>query len=160
MRDQQEEKRRDDDCSVRHEADFVDASADTEVDVHLPPEVADAGVDTVDVSDLADAGMALPADLAAMVTVGVASLADAGMAFPADLAGLATVGVTDLADVVSIPESGGDVVVWGDRTSSGVWCRMGTPSRSDVDFSMWAVWAVFWVAWIVHRRLRVAPAPW
>ena len=29
----------DDDCSVGHKADFVDASADTEVDVRLPPEV-------------------------------------------------------------------------------------------------------------------------
>ena len=29
----------DDDCSVGHEADFVDASADTEVDVRLPLEV-------------------------------------------------------------------------------------------------------------------------
>ena len=29
----------DDDCSVGHEAAFVDASADTEVDVRLPPEV-------------------------------------------------------------------------------------------------------------------------
>ena len=40
-------------------------------------------------ANLADAGMAFPADPAAVVIVGVASLADAGMV---------TVGVTDLAD--------------------------------------------------------------
>ena len=108
--------------------------------------LADAGMVTVGVAGLADAGMAFPADLAGviaadatiladagMVTIGVADLADAGMAFAADLAGLATVGVTDLADVVCSPDSGGDIVMWGDRTSSGVWCRAGTPNRSDVD---------------------------
>ena len=80
-------------------------------------------------SDLADAGRVLPADLSGVATVVVAPLADAGMAFPSDLAGLAT----DLADVGCSPESGGDIVMWGDRTSSGVWCRADTPSRSDVD---------------------------
>ena len=38
--------------------------------------------------------------------------------------------MTDLADIVSSPEFGGEVVVWGDRTSSGVWCRAGTLSNS------------------------------
>ena len=50
---------------------------------------------TVGVTDLADAGMAFPADPAGVVTVGVASLTNAG---------LVTAGVTDLADagVVSL----------------------------------------------------------
>ena len=41
--------------------------------------LADAGMVTVGVADLADAGMALSADPAGAVTVGVASLADTGM---------------------------------------------------------------------------------
>ena len=56
--------------------------------------LADAGMVTVGVTDLAvaraaplaDAGMAFPANSAGIVTVGVTYLADAGMAFPADLA--------------------------------------------------------------------------
>ena len=61
--------------------------------------LADAGAGTEGVSDLADAGMALPADHAGVGTVGVSVLANAGMAFPADFAGVATVGVASLADV-------------------------------------------------------------
>ena len=41
--------------------------------------LTDTGMVTVGVADLADAGMAFPADPAGVVTVGVASLADAGM---------------------------------------------------------------------------------
>ena len=95
---------------------------------------------------MADAGTAFPTDLVAvdvatlanagMVTVGVADLANAG------IAGAGTVDVSDLAEagrvlpadlVVLATESGGDIVMWGDHTSSGVWRRAGTPSRSDVD---------------------------
>ena len=68
--------------------------------------LADAGMVTVGVTDLADAraasladaGTAFPADPAGVVTVGVASLADTRMAFPADPAGVVTVGVAPLAD--------------------------------------------------------------
>ena len=81
--------------------------------------LTDAGVVTVGVTDLADAGMAFPADIAGVVTVGVASLADAGMvtvgmtdltdaraasladagmALQADIAGVVTIGVASLAD--------------------------------------------------------------
>ena len=63
----------------------------------------------------------------------MASLADAEMAFPTDLTGLATVGVTEMANVVHSPNSSGDVVIWGDRTSPGVWCRTGALHRRDVD---------------------------
>ena len=52
------------------------------------PFLANAGMVTVGLTDLADAGMLFSADLAGVVTVGVASLADARMV---------TVGVTDLA---------------------------------------------------------------
>ena len=102
--------------SVKHEAVFVNASADTEVDLHLSPEdnlqeyvpassgvldptaicrgsvivISPGGVVAADVTTLADAGM---------VTVcGVADLANAGMAFPVDPAGVVTVGVAFLAD--------------------------------------------------------------
>ena len=51
--------------------------------------LADAGPVTMAVADLTDAGILFPADPAGVVTVGVAPLADAGMV---------TVGVTDLAD--------------------------------------------------------------
>ena len=50
--------------------------------------LADAGVVTIGVTDLADAG--------------APSLADAGILFPADLAGPDTVGVADLADTGAI----------------------------------------------------------
>ena len=56
--------------------------------------LADAEMVNVGVTDLADAGMAFPADPAGAVTVVVASLADAGMV---------TVGVTDLADSGAVP---------------------------------------------------------
>ena len=130
------------------------------------------------VAFLTNAGMAFPADLAGVVTVGVAPLADAGMvavgvtnltdaraaslvnagmaflaepagvvtigvASPTDV-GLVTVGVTDLADagalslaapvdVVDSPGYNGDVVRWGDRTSPGVWCRARSPIPNDLD---------------------------
>ena len=49
-------------------------------------------------------GVALPAVAGAgMVIVCVADLADAGMAFPADLSGAVTVGVTDLAIARAAP---------------------------------------------------------
>ena len=68
--------------------------------------LADAGMVTVGVTDLAvaraaplaDAGMAFPADPAGIVTVGVTSLADAGLAFPADLSGDVTIEVASFAD--------------------------------------------------------------
>ena len=81
--------------------------------------LADDGMVTVGVADLAAAEMAFSADPAGVVIVGVASLADAGMvtvgvsdladaravsladagmAFPADPAGVVTVGVASLAD--------------------------------------------------------------
>ena len=73
--------------------------------------MADAELVTVGVADLADAGMAFPADLAGvvvanvttladaeLVTIGVADLADAGMAFPVDLAGVVAADATALAD--------------------------------------------------------------
>ena len=73
--------------------------------------LADADMVAVGVADLADAGMAFPADLvgvvaadvatladAGLVTVGVADLAVAGMAFPADLARVVATNVTTLTD--------------------------------------------------------------
>ena len=108
--------------------------------------LTDTGMVTVCGADLADAGMAFPADLAGvvaadvttltdawMVTVGVADLADAGKAFPANLAGLTTMGVTEVTDVVCSPESGSDVVMWDDHMSPGAWCHAGARSRCDVD---------------------------
>ena len=78
--------------------------------------LSNAGADTVGVSDLADAGMALPADLAGMVIVGVADLADAGTAFPADLAGVVAADVATLAaagvvtiNMTSLADAGADV---------------------------------------------------
>ena len=49
-------------------------------------------------TDVADAGILFPADLAGTATVEVACLADAGMALPSDPAGAVTVGVASLAD--------------------------------------------------------------
>ena len=92
----------------------------------------------VGVSDLADAGMALPADLAGVATVGVASLADAEMAFPTDL--------TEMADVIV------------HRRDFGVVRALCTEVMWIV--SMWAVWAMVRLAWIARRQLQVAPAPW
>ena len=115
--------------------------------------LADAGMVTVGVTDLAvavvaplaDAGMVFPADPAGMVTVGVpdlavagaAPLADAGIVFPADPAGMATVGVPYLTDVtpvnvIGVPEWG-SAVSWGDRLSSGVWCREKTLIRKNFE---------------------------
>ena len=79
-------------------------------------------------TDLADAAMVFPADLAGAVTVGVASPADAGMAFPADPAGAVTVGVAGLADVVDVPECGGGDARWDDRILPGNWSRVDSKS--------------------------------
>ena len=92
--------------------------------------LADAGMVTVGVTDLtdagvaplADAGMSFPADLAGVVTVGVAPLADAGMV---------TVGVTDVADTAPVDGDGVDIGC-GDRVSTGIWCRGRTPIRNDL----------------------------
>ena len=63
--------------------------------------LADAGMVTVVVADLADAGTAFPADIVGVVTVGVASAADVGMVIigvaPLANAGMVTVVVTDLS---------------------------------------------------------------
>ena len=72
---------------------------------------ADPGAGTVGMSDLADAGLALPADHAGAGTVGVSVLADAGMVLPADLAGVATVGVATLADA-NVNVDSGNRRVW------------------------------------------------
>ena len=88
--------------------------------------LADAGIVTIGVTDLAVAG--------------AAPLADAGMVFPADPAGMVSVGVTNLTDVtpvnvIGVPECG-SAVSWDDRLSPGVWCREKTLIRknSDVQF--------------------------
>ena len=61
------------------------------------------------------------------------------------IAGMATVGVTDLADVVSSQESGGDIVMWDDRSSSAgiraLWRRRRmhsvTPRLIDPEMTSW-----------------------
>ena len=123
--------------------------------------LADAGIVTVGVTDLADAGMTFPADPAGVVVVDAASLADAG---------LVTVGVTDLANAgaaslaapadivdgvlkdwyvpapvemkggvirddsfVDSPEYDSGVMSCGDRVSPAVWCRERTQIRNALD---------------------------
>ena len=56
--------------------------------------LADAGMVTIGVADLAEAGMVFPADSAGVVTVCVAALADAGMV---------AVGVADSVDAGGRP---------------------------------------------------------
>ena len=80
--------------------------------------LADAGLVTVGATDLADAGVAplvdagmtIPANLAAVVTAGMIPLADAGMV---------NVGVTDMADTVPVDGDGVDIDC-GDRLLTGV----------------------------------------
>ena len=87
------------------------AGAAAEIDAADAISLADAGMVTVGVTDLADAGILFPADPTGVVTIGVApladaemvtvtvtDLADAGILFSADLAWPVTVGVADLAD--------------------------------------------------------------
>ena len=85
-------------------------------------------------TDLADAGIEFPADLAGVVTVGVAPMAVGGMTFLADPAGAVAVGVAGLAEVVDVPKCGSGDVGWNDQMLPGNGRRSWTPSQQDVDF--------------------------
>ena len=138
--------------------------------------LAAAGVVTVGVASLAKAGT---------ITVGVSDLADAGMApgdgapgrpcwdghrrcgIPCRCWGgvpgrscwighhRCDIFGRKQSTYLAVSESSGAIVMWGDCTSSGTWCRTCTPNQSDVDCQYVGLWALFRLAWIVQRRLLV-----
>ena len=71
--------------------------------------------------------MSFPADPAGVVTVGVSSLADAGMAT------VGVTDLAAPVDIADGPEYSGGVISWGDRVSPGVWCRERTRIQNDLD---------------------------
>ena len=107
--------------------------------------LADAGVVTVGVTVLPDAGSELPSDLSGVATMRVTSLADvdevalgvtdlavagavplasAGRMFPAVCPGQVSAGTPVQTDDVSVNVVGIQTcAAWGDQFSPGVWCR-------------------------------------
>ena len=118
--------------------------------------LANAGMVTVRVTVLPDAGSKLPADLAGVATMRVASLANvgeialgvtdsavaravrlasAGGMFPAVFPGQVAAGAPVQAHDVSVNVLGIQTCkVWGDRFSPGVWCRDKTLGRQNCNF--------------------------